>query len=319
MLPIILLTSHSAVPETRDIRREIGFDNGKAGFIASVRHLVCPYRVLAVFAVPGEKIEFKVLQTDEGKGKFEFSKTAGTMGEEGRQQWIWHAPWKPGLYQAWITELPSGREMRFNIFVMVPFSQMKKGYIGSYRIGEYPVKPYKNMSIYMPPAGFVEVTPENLDTPVSPHFTLGQFLCKQQSDYPKYLVLRTKLLLKLEMILEKVNNAGYPCSTFHVMSGYRTPYYNKSLGGAMYSRHVWGGAADIFIDEDPKDDWMDDLNKDGRMDYRDARIIYDLADGMYGTEAWEPYMGGLSRYRKTDVHGPFVHVDVRGFRSRWGE
>jgi hypothetical protein len=26
----------------------------------------------------------------------------------------------------------------------------------------------------------------------------------------------------------------------------------------------------------------------------------------------------LARYRKTPAHGPFVHVDVRGFRARWG-
>lgn len=55
----------------------------------------------------------------------------------------------------------------------------------------------------------------------------------------------------LEFILEKVNAQGYRWETFCVMSGYRTPYYNKAIGNVRYSRHLWGDAADIFIDENP--------------------------------------------------------------------
>jgi uncharacterized protein YcbK (DUF882 family) len=87
--------------------------------------------------------------------------------------------------------------------------------------------------------------------------------------------------LKLELILEKVNEKGYICETLHVMSGYRTPYYNKAIANVKYSRHVYGGAADIFIDEKPKDGMMDDLNKGGKIDYHDAAIIYNIVDAMY--------------------------------------
>ena len=31
------------------------------------------------------------------------------------------------------------------------------------------------------------------------------------------------------------------------------------FGNVKYSRHVYGGAADIFIDENPKDEMMDDF------------------------------------------------------------
>jgi hypothetical protein len=27
--------------------------------------------------------------------------------------------------------------------------------------------------------------------------------------------------------------------------------------------------------------------------------------------------GGMSIYRRNPVHGPFVHVDTRGYRARW--
>jgi uncharacterized protein YcbK (DUF882 family) len=126
------------------------------------------------------------------------------------------------------------------------------------------------------------------------------------------------LLLKLELILEKVNEKGYRCDTFHIMSGYRTPYYNKAIGNVKYSRHIYGGAADIFIDENPKDNMMDDLNQDGKIDYRDAAIIYRIIDDLYGKKFYDPFLGGLARYKKTSNHGPFVHVDVRGRRARWG-
>ena len=56
---------------------------------------------------------------------------------------------------------------------------------------------------------------------LSPHFTLGQFVCKQAGGYPKYVVLRERLLLKLERLLEAVNAKGHAAETFHVMSGYR--------------------------------------------------------------------------------------------------
>jgi uncharacterized protein YcbK (DUF882 family) len=102
------------------------------------------------------------------------------------------------------------------------------------------------------------------------------------------------------------------------MSGYRTPYYNELIGNVKRSRHLLGGAADIFIDESPKDGMMDDLNKDGKIDWRDAHILYEIIDDMYGKKFYEPFVGGLARYEKTACHGPFVHVDVRGNRARWG-
>jgi len=165
----------------------------------------------------------------------------------------------------------------------------------------------------------VEVTKENEETLIAPHFKLKQFLCKQEGDYPKYLVLQERLLVKLELILERVNRKGYYCETFAIMSGYRTPYYNEVIGNVKYSRHLWGGAADIFIDENPKDGMMDDINRDGKMDYRDAAILYDITDELYGKSWYRPFVGGLAQYKKTYSHGPFVHVDVRGFRARWGD
>ena len=99
-------------------------------------------------------------------------------------------------------------------------------FLNGYRIGRYPEKPLRGLADYVPPAGFVEVTRENENVLVSPHFRLKQFLCKQPAGSRKYVVLNERLLLALEYILERVNEAGYRATTFHIMSGYRTPAYN---------------------------------------------------------------------------------------------
>ena len=243
----------------------------------------------------------------------------GVFLQSENNKYKWHAPDAHGLYELGIRNIQETDSIKLNVFVMIPFKQLTGDYLNGYRIGKYPEIPLRHLAIYKKPKGFIEVTRDNYETLVSPHFKLNQFLCKQQGDFPKYIVLKERLILKLELILEKMNEAGYPCETFNILSGYRTPYYNKLIGNVKYSRHVWGGAADIFIDENPKDDMMDDLDKNGKINYHDAAIIYDIIDTMHGKHFYVPFIGGLGRYRKTSNHGPFVHVDVRGFRARWGD
>jgi hypothetical protein len=42
-----------------------------------------------------------------------------------------------------------------------------------------------------------------------------------------------------------------------------------------------------------------------------------MVENLARTDAWEPYVGGLGIYGTTSTHGPFIHVDTRGFRARW--
>jgi hypothetical protein len=279
--------------------------------------LTSPYRVLGIFVMPEESVAFGVPRRS-GRETYRVEAAEGAVRKVKAGAWEWRAPGEPGLHPVRIVRESDGCEILLNAFVMVPLSEVRDGKLNGYRIGEYPAKPLKGLAIYKPPPGLVEVTEANRATPVSPHFTLEQFLCKQEGGYPKYLVLKTRLLLKLEYLLQVVNRNGLRCDTFHVMSGYRTPYYNAAIGNVKYSRHVWGGAADIFIDENPRDGMMDDLNGDGRNDVHDAAVLYHLFDERFGKEEYEPFVGGLGQYRKTAFHGPFVHVDVRGFRARWG-
>lgn len=219
------------------------------------------------------------------------------------KRWTWQAPQQPGLYPIRVDSIV------IQAFVLVPYGKLRGEYLNGYRIGRYPATALRGRAIYRPPAGFIEVTRENENTFVSPHFQLKQFVCKQSGAYPKYIVLNEALLERLEELLALTRRAGYRASTFHVMSGYRTPAYNRAIGNVAYSRHTWGSAADIFVDENG-DDRMDDLNGDGRSDTRDAEVLYRLFDDAQRG-------GGMGKYPATAAHGPFVHVDLRDRRARW--
>jgi len=89
------------------------------------------------------------------------------------------------------------------------------------------------------------------------------------------------------------------------------------LGNVKYSQHQYGLAADIYIDEMPPDGIMDDLNLDGQIDYNDATMIYDIIDEMSYERWYRTFLGGLGKYEKNHNHGPFIHIDIRGYRARW--
>lgn len=223
----------------------------------------------------------------------------------------------PGVY----TVSDSGVDRTFALITLLPFSAKHGGRIGDYRIGYWPYeRRAPRAPSYANPDGFIEVTPDNQDTPVSEHFELRDFLTHDQQDvWPKYLVLDQRLVDKLELVIEDLDAHDVPVRHMTVMSGFRTPQYNirgvGEGGRARDSRHQYGDAADVFVDNDG-DGRMDDLNHDGRIDWRDARVIRDAVDRV---ESAHPELtGGVGLYRATAAHGPFAHVDARGNRARWG-
>ena len=62
---------------------------------------------------------------------------------------------------------------------------------------------------------------------------------------------------------------------------------------------------------------MDDVNGDGRSDVRDARWLAGVVERMMERQEPDVTPGGLSIYRRNAAHGPFVHMDSRGYRARW--
>lgn len=231
------------------------------------------------------------------------------------------APRTPGI---WGLALQVGSAIRpvadFNLITLIPFSAKRRGRIGLYYIGNWPTERRRaGRAAYALPSGFIEVTRENQDTPLSDHFRLRDFLTHDQPDvWPKYLVVDTKLVDKLELVLDDLASRGVDVRGVHVMSGFRTPQYNVSggdpVGRAELSRHMYGDAADIFIDSDG-DGVMDDLNHDGRVNVEDARVIERAAERV--ERAHPTLVGGVGVYVAAAGHGPFTHVDTRGYRARW--
>jgi hypothetical protein len=236
----------------------------------------------------------------------------GVLEPRGKVRWIWRAPEAPGPHDIVVHDPARDQKLELRAFVMVPFRNVRNGRLNGYHIGAYPPP---RTEAFAAPRGFVEVTKSNEDTHLTPHFRLKQFVCKQPSDYPKYVALEERLLLKLESVLAAVNKAGYHCDTLHVMSGYRTPFYNALIDNVAYSQHQWGSAADVFIDKD-ENERMDDLNRDGLVSKDDARVLFDLVDRLDRAPDAR-FVGGLGLYSGTRAHGPFVHIDVRGRTARW--
>ena len=141
-------------------------------------------------------------------------------------------------------------------------------------------------------------------------------MSKQRSKHPKYLFLQNKLLLKLEKIRKELILENIPVKNMVVMSGYRTPYYNKAIGNVKLSRHVFGDAADIFIDNDG-DYRMDDINNDGKHSIGDAQTMAGIVESLAKRESFKGLLGGLGVYGPKSHRGAFIHVDTRGFKARW--
>lgn len=279
--------------------------NGFAGLC--INGTTCDWDCIGRFVLPGETLDCAIVDTALTCG---WAAASGTVEDLGERQFRWFAPVESGLYP--VTVVIGERVVTVNAFVLIPYDSLQNGELRGFRIGRYPASnPFPNFVV---PKGFVEVTEENADTPVSRGLVLRDFVPRYPGGFPSYLALREEILVKLELLADLANERGYPCDKLTVMSGYRTPAFQNRGGGGTNSAHVYGGAADIYLDAD-NDGVMDDLNGDGAHDSRDARVLAGLVDEL---ERRRPdLVGGCGWYRATRSRGAFIHVDVRGERTRW--
>ena len=140
----------------------------------------------------------------------------------------------------------------------------------------------------------------------------------QRSVLPKYVIVDPLQIDKLELTIQELQRAGVKAEHVHVMSGFRTPQYNagggNTAGRANLSRHMYGDGADVYVDND-RDGQPDDITGDGRVTTRDAERFAEAAEAV--EKAHPELIGGIGIYKACCGHGPFTHVDVRGYRARW--
>lgn len=232
------------------------------------------------------------------------------------------APDRSGIYKFAVEMNRARRAVNdISIITLVPRSAKRGGKIGPYYLGTWPNEQggTPRSARYAAPAGFIEVTRENQNFYVSEHFRLRDFLTKGQADvWPKYLLLDPLLIDKLELTIQELENMGVDVQNVSIMSGFRTPHYNErggnTAGRASASRHMYGDAADFYVDND-RDGVLDDIDGDGKVTTKDAQMQARAAEAV--ERKYPALIGGIGVYPACCGHGPFSHVDVRGYRARW--
>ncbi len=240
----------------------------------------------------------------------------GTLDNQGRAR----LPLMAGVYELQLGADGVTRDFGefFRVVVTVPFERKRNGRIGPYHLGNWPTEGEKRDDAYGPPAGFIEVTEENRHLALSRHLAVADFITKDQHDvWPKYVAVDPRLIDKLELVILELRAMGMRADRLTVMSGFRTPQYNRfrlNNPPSSLSRHQFGDAADVWIDNEG-DGYMSDLNGDGRRDVGDARVMLQAVERV---ERRHPELvGGAGVYRGNRARGAFIHIDVRGARARW--
>jgi uncharacterized protein YcbK (DUF882 family) len=119
----------------------------------------------------------------------------------------------------------------------------------------------------------------------SKYFSVEELACRDGNPVPECYYENAKAICaRADKLREKV---GHPLV---VTSGYRTPAYNKKVGGAAKSQHVTASALDLKCHEVPAKEL--------------ARIWEELV------AAGEVPDGGLGVYRS------WIHIDI-GKPRRW--
>ncbi len=271
--------------------------------------------ITSVFVLGGNAvtIEYFPRRLDES---LQLSAKLGTVAQLDEHRWLY----QPG--DAAISDLlltnnrpnAKAQKMRLRVFRLQPLAPNQQR-MGNFQIGRYPQASVGRRGLnYAPPPGLIKADPALLSEQVSTHFTLGQFISRQQpsDSAPKYLILTTPLLETLEHLIQTLHSHGWRGQTLTILSGYRTPYHNQAVGGAAHSRHIYGDAVDLIPDADG-DGEMDDLNDDGRGDREDVEWLI----AMLMRRAIPATMGGAGSYETAGTAGAFLHLDTRGLPADW--
>lgn len=219
------------------------------------------------------------------------------------------APERAGFYKLTLTRPGEPREVLdgLTLAVMVPFARKLGSSLNGYRIGTY--RGERAGSAHARPDGFLEITQDLLDLPLTKHLRLSDFITHDgQQTWPRYAALDTRLLDKLELVFQEIarwqGGEGHVQLAPDVHSGFRTPFHNRRVRRAAGdSRHQYGDAADIAID----------ANGDGKVDATDAKLVALAAEIVEGEHP--DLVGGLGLYTRNG--SPYVHIDARGKRARW--
>lgn len=251
-------------------------DNGTRNFIDSIGYGLCQW------TSSGRK-----------KGLLDFAKSLGkSVGDESMQiAWLVHEL-KTSYKKVWSLLTTSNDISECAKYVMTKFerpanqSEANQNVRANYGltlenelrtllIEEKEIKP---MNITQEVRAYSNA--KNGNEKLSANFTVDEFACEDGSDP---IFIAPSLVEVLQSIRTHFGKA------VNINSGFRTAEYNKKkeVGGAAYSQHLYGKAADIRIS--------------GVSPKKIAKYAETLL----------PNTGGIG------IYSNFVHIDVREVKSRW--
>lgn len=103
---------------------------------------------------------------------------------------------------------------------------------------DYP-EPYEGSDQYRAPVRFIDLDPLDHGLPLSPNFVVSEFMHRDKGQFGLYQVHAVE---SLQAIREATGGPLY------TNSGYRNVTYNEGVGGAEWSRHMYGDAMDMYSD-----------------------------------------------------------------------
>ena len=244
------------------------------------------------------------------------------------------APRKPGSYELELAVAPAregGRppvgppapvvERRITLHLLVgrPNTELVNGVIDGFELGIYPVNEKLPWNTQVP-AFFWRLDYGMLGRPISERFKLGDLGYDGRAGLPQYFTLDYALVKKLEVLADELEARGRPSRYHFIGGGFISPKSNgvrasRNGAAASQSRHMWGEAVDFIIDDD-RNEILDDMNRDGTIDVRDAFYLRDLVTELEEKGKVKP--GGFGVYSPPRNEALTMHIDVRGYVTRWG-
>ena len=202
-----------------------------------------------------------------------------------------------------------------------PGAMIENGFLNGFELGLYPDwREMKRKEYYKPPKYFYYMDSDLPGLFLSEHVHLGDLGYDGRAPFPQYFTLDYNLVKKLEVIHDELEARGLPSRYHYIGGGFISPKSNlertsRDSAASELSRHMWGEAIDLIIDDDG-DEVIDDLNRDGRIDVRDALFLRELVHKLEDEGKCTP--GGVGVYAPPRNSSIQLHIDVRGYATDWG-
>jgi hypothetical protein len=270
----------------------------------------------------------------------------GKVQRFGENQIEWLAPTRPGHYpieceiesqgklsyaagdaEGRSRELPAVRaSTTFHFLVPYEFDAEGQGVIEGSPIGVYPNENAKEVKAviadhrdrYRAPRWFVAVTSATRELFVSDHFRLREFVPSAPKDATTFFPYNANLCRALEAVVADLKTSETAEPHLRILRGFVSPYEAERLRRAgarllTWNRYQYGDGV-LVVANDNASEKMGDLNRDGKVDVRDAEKLARVINGVQkrlGLPGWSGVYA--ERPDKTLPETPMVGFDVRGW------